>query len=72
MSTKTKCFTVGSTVAINRDLVWCWGAAANVIAEIVDCRLAGGREYVFKLMCVSTGEIIAEDVPAADLNRVMC
>jgi len=66
-----KGFSVGSTVAISADLVWLYGAAANVIAEIVDVRLAGGA-YLYKLVNVASREILAEGVPAGDLCPVWC
>jgi hypothetical protein len=68
---KSKGFAVGSTVAINADLTWCWGAAANVIAEVKDVRLLG-RAYVYTLASIVEGATIATDVPADELHAVRC
>jgi hypothetical protein len=69
MSTTTKKgYSVGSQVAILESLVWLYGAAANVIAEVVDSRHLGGGAYGYKL--ASQGEVIAEDVRFEDLKEV--
>lgn len=71
MSKGTKGFAVGTAVAINGDLTWLYGAAANVLAEVVDVRLAGG-EYLYTLACLVSGKRLAEDVSADDLHPVRC
>jgi hypothetical protein len=71
-TTTRKGFSVGTQVAIRADLFDVWGAAANVIAEVVDTRHAGRGAYVYTLAIRGVGglRLVAEGVPFEDLSFV--